>query len=95
MTMAVATHATEPRRAPGWRPGPEVRLAALVLSGVALGVGHRHTVASLGDRGDERFELAASAIRDHIDRQDGRVPRLLERPDLCRPALAARDSVGT
>jgi hypothetical protein len=34
--------ATERERAPGWRPGPEVRLVEAGLSGVALGASLRH-----------------------------------------------------
>ncbi len=37
MRNAMATRATERERALGWRPGPESRLVAVGLSGVALG----------------------------------------------------------
>ena len=54
MTTAVANHATERGRAPGSRPGPEGRLAAAALSGVALGAGLRHDrlAPALGPRPD-------------------------------------------
>ncbi len=61
MTTAVTTHATERGRAPGWRPGPEGRLAAAVLSGVALGA----------RRQDERLAGAPAPGPDRLGRRDG------------------------
>ncbi len=47
VSPVVATHATERGRASGWRPGPEFRLVAAVLSGVALGASlRRHRLGS-------------------------------------------------
>ena len=50
MTTGVANNATERRRAPGWRPGPEGRQGAAGLSGVALRAGLRldRVAAALG-----------------------------------------------
>ncbi len=42
MTTALVNHATERGRAPSWRPGPEGRLVAAGLSGVAVGASRRH-----------------------------------------------------
>ena len=75
VTMAVANHATERGRAPGWRPGPVVRVVAGGLSGVALGGSLRN--GSLAPARDPR--------PDRLGRRDGL--RLGRRRLGGRPAL--------
>jgi hypothetical protein len=61
MRNAMATGATERERAPGSRPGPESRLVAVGLSGVALGGGLRN----------EGLVPSRDPRPDRLERHDG------------------------
>lgn len=60
MSPTVANDATEREKAPDWRPGPDGRRVAAVLSGVALRASQRH----------DRLDRALAPGPDRASRDD-------------------------